>query len=383
MLKVYFHMYFPREEEKELLPRLGRKEAMALIGPRRAGKTTLAKRLASLWEGKGGKSAYIDLESMGAPATPAELETEIEKTPSGSLVAIDEVQALGGWVKAVRGQIEAGKRHLIISGSSASLLSSEIATSLAGRAIPAQILPLSYHDAKAWGVKGVGQYIHTGGYPECVLRPSDANELHKVYFELAVLRDVAARHGVREQKPLYDLARIMLSEPGKRISAKKTSEALGISQPTFRSYVQWLNDAFLLLSVPPEVRSPREKIVADAKHYAYDTGLAQSVSSSASEEKGRRLENIVAVELVRRGYSLSYFAGNDFECDFIARASGKDALAVQVYSAEGALPERESAGLAAAIRAFKCRGLLVSLHELDAKGFGFEILTAEKWLLGK
>lgn len=373
-------MYLSREEEQEILPMLGWKEATALIGPRRAGKTTLAKRMLETWEAGGKSGAYFDLEAVNAPETVAALETEIEKTPKGSLIALDEVQVLHGWVKVVRGQVENAKRHIIVTGSSATLLSAEIATMLGGRAIPKPVLPLSFRDAKNWGIKTLKDYMSVGGYPECVLRPSDAQTLHKLYLELTVLRDVAARKGVREVKPLSDLALLILSEPGKAISAKKTAQRLNISQPTFRSFVSAFNDAFLTLSVPPFSRSPRERIIADARQYAYDLGLACSVSISASEDAGRRLENLVAVELARKGYSLSYLKTSSCECDFIAQKVGAKTLAVQVWGGEGKIPQRELEGLELGMKECKAEGLLLSKGAAEVTG-KFNAMEIEKWLL--
>lgn len=371
-------MYLPREEEHTLFGLLGKKEALALIGPRRAGKTTLARRLLRDWEGAGKKGGFIDLELIGAPNSALALKSGIERIPKGGLVVLDEVQNVPDWVKVVRAEIEAGTRHVLVTGSSASLLSSEIATSLGGRAMPETILPLSYRDARRWGIRGLEAYMKAGGYPECVLRPGDAARLHKLYLELTVLRDVAARKGVREIKPLSDLAVILLSEPGKTVSARKTAAALGISQPTFRSFVQGLNDAFLILSVPPYLRSPREKLVADAKHYAYDVGLQASVSVSTQADRGRRLENLVAVELARRGYSLSYLPGEGGECDFIAQKTGMETLAIQVWSGEGKVPKRELTGLENGMKLGK--GLLLSEKPAETPA-GAASETIENWLL--
>ncbi|MBI4181934.1 MAG: ATP-binding protein [Candidatus Aenigmarchaeota archaeon] len=370
-------MYLLREEEHRLFGKLGKKEALALIGPRRAGKTTLAKRLLEDWEQGGKRGAFLDLELPAAPQSGRALAAEIRQVPAGGLAVLDEVQAIPDWVRTVRAEIDAGKRHLLVTGSSASLLSSEVATSLGGRALPETVLPLSYRDARRWGIPNLEAYLRSGGYPECVLRPDDAPGLHKLYLELTVLRDVAARKGVREVKPLADLALLLLSEPGKTLSAKKTAGMLGISQPTFRSFVQGLNDAFLILSVPPYLRSPRERLVADAKHYAYDVGLQASVSLSAQEDRGRRLENLVAVELVRRGYALSYLAGQGWECDFIAQQTGAETLAVQVWSGEGKLPERELLGLQQGMKLGK--GLLLSEAVVPVPK-GAVAVTIETWL---
>jgi predicted AAA+ superfamily ATPase len=373
-------MYLPREEENRLFKMTKWKEALVLIGPRRGGKTSLALRMLEIFEKTGGTGKYFDLEAIGAPSSALSLAEEISKVPEGGLIVLDEIQVVPGWIKVVRGEVEQGKRKILASGSSASLLSKEIASSLGGRAVPETIFPLSYRDAKAWGLKSVMDYLKTGGYPECVLRPSEAARLHKLYLELTVLRDVAARKAIREAKPLSDLALLLLSEPGKTISAKKTSERIGISQPTFRSFVEALNDAFLILSVPPFLRSPRERIVADARHYAYDTGLQASVSISVQDDFGRRVENIVALELVRRGYSLSYLKGADWECDFIAQKAGSPNLAVQVWGGEGKIPEREIRGLVNGVKQIKGEGLLISMGGVETP-FGIMAKKLEDWLL--
>jgi predicted AAA+ superfamily ATPase len=374
-----------REEEPLLLPKIGWKEALVLVGPRRAGKSTLALLLLKAWKAKGGEGAYFDLEKLGAPSTAKELAAALSETPKNAFVVLDEVQAVSGWARTAREEIEYAKHRLVLTGSSASLLSSEIATLLAGRALPNKVLPLSYRNARAWGLKSFGEYLRVGGYPECVLRPSDARELHANYFELAVLRDVAARKKLRETKPLLDLATILLSEPGKKISSKKTASRIGLSQPTFRSFVQALNDAFLTLSVPPFTQSPRERVVADAKHYAYDVGLQRSVSVSQSEDYGRRLENVVAIELVRRGYSLSYLE----ECDFIAAKPGSPQLAVQVCAEADAskIPSREAEGLREGMRVARAKGLLLvggeagDAKDLKALSYGVSVKNVEDWLL--
>lgn len=387
-------MYLEREEERIIAKLLEWKEAVALIGPRRAGKTTLALRILQSWKDKGGAGAYFDLEAMDAPSTPAEFAKKLDEVPVGGLAIIDEVQALEGWVKTVRRETERHEKHILFTGSSSTLLSKEIASSLGGRVVPEPVLTLSFRDAKKWGLGSLRDYMNIGGYPECVLRPYDAPRLHRLYLELTVLRDVAARKGIREIKPLSDLALLILSEPGKAISAKKTAHRLGISQPTFRSFVDAFNDAYLVLSVKPYLRSPRERIVADAKHYAYDTGLQKSVSISLQEDEGRRLENVVAVELARRGYSLSFFTDGVCECDFIAQKPGRETLAVQVWSGtEGqTIPEREWVGLekgmevAGGTTMTNTRGLLLSLGkpadgEKKKNVENIEMKSVEDWLL--
>lgn len=372
-------MSLPREEELGLFGKLSWKEALALVGPRRAGKSTLALRLLDAWRSKGGVGEYFDFERLGAPSSVEALSKAVGAVPKGGLLVLDEVQTLAGWQRLVREEVEYARHHVVVTGSSASLLSREIGTILAGRAVPQQVLPLSFRNARAWGLSSFEQYVRVGGYPECVLRPNDAVTLHRLYLDLAVLRDVAARKNVREVKPLSDLALLLLSESGKVVSSKKTAEALGISQPTLRSFVAGLADAFLVLRVPPLLRSPRERLVADTKHYAWDTGLQKSVSVSESVDEGRRLENVVAVELARRGYDLAYLGGKN-ECDFIASAPGRPRLAVQVCFSEE-LPSRERLGLKAGM-AVADRGLLLTAKPVSVDlPRHAECKPVEEWLL--
>ncbi len=374
----------PRSEELPLLSKLGWKEAIALAGPRRAGKSTLGRRLLEAWQRKGNEGAYLDLEALGAPSTPEGLAEFAATVPKGGLLVLDEVQQVDGWEKFVRQEVEYEKHRLLVTGSNAKLLSTEIASSLAGRAVPFKVLPLSFRDAKSWGTRSLRDYLTVGGYPECVLRPDDARELHRLYFESAVLRDVAARKGIREIKPLTDFALLLLSEPGKAVESKKTAELLGISQPTLRSFEEALCEALLLLRVPPLRRSPRERLAADAKHYAIDTGLQESVSLSQSEDEGRRVENLVAIELFRRGYDVSYYRGEN-ECDFIAGKAGEKPLAVQVCIAEGSLPQREVEGLREGMAKAGARGLLLTMVEKKGERLptGATSKTLEEWLLEK
>ncbi|HIH22625.1 TPA: ATP-binding protein [Candidatus Micrarchaeota archaeon] len=375
-------MFLPREEADELFGKLDRKEATVLVGPRRAGKSTLAMQMLSLWKQIRGEGVFVDLEQPGPPQTFHDLDHAVSGLKKGSLVVLDEVQNVDGWEKWTRKTIEEEKYHFIITGSNSKLLSGEAATSLAGRAIPYKILTLSFRDFRKWSGNGIKEYLAMGGYPECVKRPEERKELLNTYFELAVLKDVAARYGMREVSALRSFATIALSEIGKKLNIPKTASRIGVSPPTARQFFAGLEAAFLILSVPAFDRSPRERETSLKKVYAYDLGMRSAVSISESEDIGRIWENAVAIELVRRGYSLSYLGGKN-ECDFLAEKMG-ERMAVQVCS-EDDLPERELIGLEQGMRARPgSSGLLITPNMEESRECKYgkiKVIPLLKWLL--
>ncbi|MFA6530497.1 MAG: ATP-binding protein [Candidatus Micrarchaeia archaeon] len=375
-------MFLPREETEDILRRLNAKEALALIGPRRAGKSTLAHHVADIWKETRGKSLFLDLERPGLVPTLSDLDNSTTGLKPGDLLVLDEVQNVDGWEKWARNVVENELFKLIISGSNSRLLSSEVATSLAGRALPKKILTLSFRDFKKWGGKNLTDYLRLGGYPECVKRPDDLKELIETYFELAILRDVAARYNIREISALRSFATIALSESGKTLNIPRTALKIGVSAPTVRQFLQALEEAFLVLAIPSFNHSPREREASLKKLYSYDLGMRSVLSVSESPDVGRIWENCVAIELIRRGYRLSYLPGEN-ECDFLAEKPG-EALAVQVCSDE-TIPEREIAGLLRGMKARQnSKGIIINpnLDEKRKTSLG-EILFVplEKWLL--
>lgn len=377
-------MFLPREEADDVIKKLDRKEATVLIGPRRAGKSTLAKYVLSIWNNTRGQGLFIDLERPGQQPTTGDLDKVTTDLKKGSLLVLDEVQNVTGWEKWVRKTIEQEDYKIIITGSNSTLLSSEVATSLAGRAFPHKILTLSFRDFKKWCSKGLTDYFKTGGYPECVKRPLEIKELLETYFELAVMRDVTVRYKIRDISALRSFATIALSETGKTLSIPKTAAKIGVSAPTARQFLLGLEEAFLLLTVPAFDRSPRERETSLKKIYSYDLGMRSVISTSESQDKGRIWENCVAIELIRRGYRLSYMSG-DHKCDFLAERAG-ECLAIQVCS-DDSIPEREFKGLELGMQARKNSvGLIInpSKEEVRKTSHGnVELVPLENWLLKK
>ena len=377
-------MFLPREEADAIIKKLDRKEATVIIGPRRAGKSTLAKHILSIWNNTRGQGLFVDLERPGSPPTIGDLDKIITDLKKGSLLVLDEVQNVTGWEKWVRKAIEEESYKIFLTGSNSTLLSSEVATSLAGRAFPYKILTLSFRDFKKWCGKGILDYFKIGGYPECVKRPLEIRELLETYFELAVMRDVAVRYKIRDISALRSFATIALSETGKTLSMPKTAAKIGISAPTARQFLLGLEEAFLLLTVPAFDRSPRERETSLKKIYSYDLGMRSVISTSESLDKGRIWENCVAIELIRRGYRLSYLPG-EHECDFLAERTGEN-IAIQVCS-DDSIPEREFKGLEHGMKARQnSTGLIInpSKEEVIKTSHGnVELVPLEKWLLKK
>lgn len=374
--------WLPRKEEEKAFAWLGKKEAIALVGPRRSGKSTLALRLLEAWKAKGGKGVYVNLEDPTTPPDPDHeyLEKCVENANNGkkALIVLDEVQNASNWGRWVRKQVELERFHLIVTGSSAALLSGEISTILAGRAIQFNILPLSYPDFKAWSHLRLKDYFKIGGYPECVKRPEDAIKLHETYFDLAILKDVAARHKIRETRTLTSFATLLLTESTKKMNLSRAARALKTSEPTLHKYRTALEEAFLVFSVPKYFASYRKTEASAKKTYAWDLGLLSSITKSKSPDYGRKFENAVAIELKRRGYELSYYQGEN-ECDFIAEKKAEK-LAIQVCTTDE-LPERELKGLREAFKKIDCDNAIMVTPSGEAETTSLKDLLEGKTLL--
>lgn len=405
-------------------------KAAAVIGMRRAGKTSflwqcLSDRLA---EGRPRESLVMlgleddRLAGMDASDLDWLVEEYFRRHPElrggaqGTVtLCLDEIQVVDGWERVVRRLMDTERMDILLSGSSAKLLSREVATSLRGRALEVLIHPFGFREAlrhagaepnAPWSSFNAGErsaldaalrtYLQVGGFPEAqgVAAPDRVNLLRS-YVDVVVLRDVIERHAVSNPVALRWLQRQLLGTPAGSFSVQKLfntmrSQGIQVGKDTLHEYLAYLEDAFLVRTVWMHSASERQRMVNPRKGYPVDPGLIAVYQRGAGSQIGHALETAVLLELERRGYDVSYLkVGDEWEVDFLASAPGKDSLLVQVCAdttnAETML--REMRALERAHAEYpNARAMLVTLDSQPPQGAmkkGVQWLPAARWLLDR
>ncbi|MBL8897961.1 MAG: ATP-binding protein [Planctomycetes bacterium] len=399
----------------------------AVIGMRRAGKTTflfqcLADRLAAGIERE--RLLYFNfederLEGLQAADLGVLLDEYYRSYPQhrrGQRVTwcFDEIQLVPGWEKFIRRMLDSEKVEIFVSGSSAKMLSREIATTLRGRAletvitpfslrefgrahgrkIPADPFVLSAREVSAWEAC-FESYLEIGGFPEASradLAPQRA-ELLQGYVESVLFRDVAERHGIANLVALRAFVRQLVRQPARSFSVSKMhadfrSRGIGVAKETLLAFLDHLEDAFLCFTLPVATDSERRRQVNPRKLYLADHGLAAAHQVRAHTDRGFHVENLVACELLRRGHALAYVkTSSGREVDFLATTREGEQTLVQVVDDLGSADtrERELAALAEATEEHPDAERLLLVSGPIPRGWqapkGLEVQALWRWLL--
>jgi predicted AAA+ superfamily ATPase len=406
------------------LPRVPGK-ALAVIGPRRAGKTTflwqlLADRLA---QGMARESLlYLNFEDErlgGMAATDLQLVVEEyyrlhpeQRDRRRVLFLLDEMQVVPGWEKFARRLLDTERAELVISGSSARLLSREVATSMRGRAMEALVFPFSFREylrhvgeepnrpvdrlpkaARSAVEKALRAYLSAGGFPEAQgVAVRDRFDLLRGYVDVMLLRDVIERHTVTHPVALRWMVRQLLGNAGGAFSVSKfhsdlRAQGVPVAKDTLHAYLAHLEDAFLIRTVAIATASERRRMVNPRKAYPIDPGLIPVFDRSGKANLGHGLETAVALELERRGAEVAYVrTATGREVDFLARypEGRQELIRVCANLDSPAAREREPQALLAAAEEYPRAGLHIIALDADAAGGlpkGITLHAASGWLL--
>ena len=317
-----------------------------ITGPRRVGKSVFALLML-----QGKNFAYLNfddnqlLEKWDEDLAMSALD---DVYPDYDFMLLDEIQNLPDWDLWVSKLYRRGK-NLIITGSNAKMLSSEMATVLTGRYLQIGMLPFSLEETMSWknispdceeqvaqAIVLADDYMRNGGYPETIPARSITKSYLSTLFDSILLKDVAQRHNVRNTTDLYNLATYLLSNFCNPISANELAGELGMSSvATTKKFCDYLNEPYLFFYLPRFNNKLKLMNKAPKKAYVVDNGFVQSTAFNLSENLGRLLENQVFVELLRRGYipgqTLFYYrTRNDKEIDFVTRKGTKVEQLIQV-----------------------------------------------------
>lgn len=299
--------------------------ALTLTGVRRCGKSTLQGQVQ---RGLKGAAVRLNLEDtrlygMGPEDFPTLLAVLDARHPKAA-VYLDEVQEVPEWERLVRALLDAGRR-VCLTGSNASLLGREMGSKLTGRHLSHEVYPFSFQEYLAFtglraGAAALEDYLMRGGFAAALRAgPEQGATLLRELLRDVVHRDIVTRHSLRTARPLMTLALHLLAHPGQPISLQALSKGLGLpSVAQTGRMVEYLQDAWMILSVPRFSSSFKQRVTSPPKYYAVDTGLAAANSPNPTPDLGRKLENAVLLALRRAGPPPTFAtAPHEWECDFV------------------------------------------------------------------
>lgn len=399
----------------------------AVIGMRRAGKTTFLRQLlderrASLPPERTLYLSFDDdrLAGIEADQLALLLEEHYRRHPElrGRETVhwlLDEIQLVPGWERFVRRVLDSEQVEIAVSGSSARMLSREVHTSLRGRGMETIIRPFSFReflrhrdeepakDARRWTPaerslveKRFLEFLVEGGFPEAQGLPAALRiELLQGYVDTVLFRDVVERYGVSQVAALRWLVRQCLRNPAGSFSAHRLhldlkAQGHGVAKDAVHAMLGHLLDAFLLGAVALATDSERQRNSNPRKLYPVDPGFIRAFDASGRSNLGRALETVVLNELERRKAEIGYVkTGDGLEVDFLARtlAGGEELVQVCADPSAPEVLDRELRALAAATkehpRAMRRLLLLDRGQALRVKAPDVEVRPAYEWLLAE
>jgi len=364
--------------------------ARVVIGPRRAGKSFYAAHLAGTEAASCGYINFDDERLAHLKDYDDLLASVDEVYGKPETILLDEVQNLPRWELWVN-RLQRSGRRLIITGSNAHLLSSELATHLTGRHFSIPLLPFSFAEfmsARAVDspptstelAEACRSYSMTGGFPEIVLKGISGPDYLRTLVSAVIHKDIVIRYGVRAPQALDQLVLCLLSQPGGTYSFRTLRAATGCrSVHTLKKYIGYLEQAFLLFTVPRFSFKPREQTSSCKKSYAIDNGLITAAGFQSSPNHGRLMENLVAIACHRRqlrGEIRLYYWQDPqkAEVDFVIYQDRKVRSLIQVCvnPEHPKVLQRELRGLLKASRELHCTDLLLLTADEEGE-------SAETW----
>lgn len=332
-----------RIEYLELLKRFKDKDLIKVItGIRRCGKSTLFDLYIEYLKKNKIKSSQIININLENPEYQCEdymsLYNYVNKKIKDEekyYVFLDEVQNVPEFQKAVDGLYIKKNVDLYITGSNAYLLSGELATLLSGRYIEIKMLPLSFKEyCSAFEGKSESrdrlflEYMKNGGMPGNIsileTNPNDIDKYLDGIFSTVVYKDIMARNNIGDKMLLESVIKFVYDNIGNPISTKKisdtlTSKGISTSNHTVENYLTSFLESFLIYKAERFDVKGKNLLARDYKYYAVDTGLrSYLLGKKANTDMGHILENIVYLELLRRGYKVYVGKVDEYEVDFVA-----------------------------------------------------------------
>lgn len=314
----------------------------------------------------------------------------------------DEIQNIAGWEHFAKRLYNSGKK-VFITGSNARMLSKELGTYLTGCYIAIELYPFSFSEflnfreqqhllgdisgtiARGEIQSAFNDYLKQGGFP--IYLKSEDGIVLKTLYDNILYKDVMVRNQIVNEREVKELVYYTVSNIGKPLTYTSLAKVIGVKNPTtVKNYLEYIENTYLLFSLSKIDCSVKAQLRNPKKVYAIDNALVSRLGFHFSGEEGRLLENMVYIELRRRGGEIFYHNSGNTECDFVVRDGFRVVQAIQVCYLLGSSDtrEREICGIRDAMDTYHLlEGTIVTnTHEEEVK-YGdkiIHILPAWKWL---
>lgn len=333
----------PREEYLERLRNLKHKKLIKIVtGIRRCGKSTVLEMFRDELLDNGveeNQIIFINFEDYENKSlrNPESLYDYIKQrlTSKMNYIFLDEIQRVDDFPEVVDSLYIKDNVDLYLTGSNSSLLSSEIATLISGRYVEIKMLPFSFKEfVKATNQStnlssAYRQYVETSSFPyvlELLQMPQEINAYLEGIYNTILVKDIIDRKKIADTNVLKSVTQFLFDNIGSELSSKKIADTLTSNgrksdSKTIEKYVTSLEESFIVYSANRYNIKGKEYLKSLEKYYVTDIGLRNFMLGKKSMDVGHILENVIYLELLRRGYSVYVGKIDDMEIDFVAQNS--------------------------------------------------------------
>ncbi|AWR98168.1 AAA family ATPase [Acidianus sulfidivorans JP7] len=394
------------EEKKNLIERdtpdllkyLRVPNILAILGVRRAGKSTLSTLLL---RGQKIKFAYVNFDDERLFGMEAKDLKELEKAiyevyGEVEYMIFDEIQNVKGW-ELFASRLRETKK-VIITGGNSKVLSGELATYLTGRHSDYILFTFSFKEYLR--LKGINvakedfystrrlatlkveleKYMDIGGFPEALILGKE--QINVIYNDI-LFKDIMSRYKIREIGDFKEFARTVISYYSNEISLSAIAKVLNVNKKSVEIWANGLREAYLTFFIPRYGEKLKQRLTYNKKVYVVDPGIISSLAIKG-KDKGRIMENIVAIKLLRDLQSEEhlYYIRNKFEVDFYDEINSR---LIQVTYASDKVEDREIRGLIEGYRLTKAKELIIVTWDLEdvinVEGLTIKLIPLYKFLL--
>lgn len=380
----------------KIRPFIGKDIIKVLTGIRRSGKSVLLEQIRD--EINSPNSIFLNFEDLGNQhlceynALHEYICEQIGSSKEQFYLFFDEIQEVQGWEKTVNSLRVKFQADIYITGSNSRLLSGELATYIAGRYISFIVYPFSFTEFKMVNADYTfDQYIQYGGMPflsSIGFEPEVSKNYLQDIFNSVVLKDIVKRNNIRDVDLLERIIAYALANVGKSFSATSISkffkaENRTVAPETILNYLKACEEAYLLYRLKSQDINGKKMLKVNEKYYVVDHGLREAVVGENLQNMEIILENIVGLELLRRGYKVCVGRVGTKEIDFIGEKDG-DKLYIQVcyLLIDESTIQREFGSLLE-IKDNYPKMVLYKESSFKGKYEGIPAVKIEDWLTGK